>query len=76
MRTAAYDCHPPGVVEERDGNGRQECLPDPNLLLHSDQVIKHLLLENLPLLRAGDYANLDLKFLICRPNHVSVQALH
>ena len=35
------------------------CLHDTNLLLHSGQVIKHLLLDNLPILPMGDYANLD-----------------
>ena len=72
MRTAVHFCNPPDVGEKRNGNDSQECLPDPNLLLHSDQVIKHLLLDNLPLLRAGEYANLGLKFLICRLTDVSI----
>ena len=76
MRTAVHYCNPPDVGEKRNGNDGQECLPDSNLLLHSDQVIKHLLTDDLPILRAGDYANPDLKLLICRLTDVSIQTLH
>jgi pimeloyl-ACP methyl ester carboxylesterase len=48
---------------------------DPNLFLHSDPVIKHLLFDNLPILPMGDRANLDVEFRVWRLNHVSIHKL-